>query len=100
MPLLLLLPLLVVALALLWLLLLPFALWQRYRMGRARRRALPWVTALNVGSLLLSSLVFLGTAAIAAHWVAGAFVYAVGGIGLGALLAVLGVWLTRFEHTT
>jgi len=44
---LLLLPLLVVALVLLWLLLMPFALWQRYRTGRSRRRAVRWVVTLN-----------------------------------------------------
>lgn len=99
MPLLLLLPLLVVAVVLLWLLLLPFALWQRYRMGRARRRAIGWVTAINVWSLLASTLVFLVSAWIAGYWVDAALTHAGAGLAIGLLLGLLGLALTRFEAT-
>jgi hypothetical protein len=99
MPLLLLLPLLVVALVLLWLLLMPFALLQRYRMGRARRRAVPWVASVNAWSLLVSVLVFLFSAWLAGHWVEAALRHAIGGLGMGVLLGFAGLALTRFEAT-
>ena len=99
MPLLLLLPLLLVAMVLLWLLLLPFALWQRYRMGRARRRAIAWVAAINAWSLLVSALLFLCSAWMAGHWVDAALTHAAAGLGIGLLLGVLGLLLTRFEFT-
>lgn len=99
MPLLLLLPLLVVAVVLLWLLLLPFALWQRYRLGRARRRAIAWVLAVNAWSLLVSTLVFMASAWMAGHWVDSALAHAGAGIGAGLLLGMLGVRFTRFEST-
>ena len=44
---LLLIPFLLIGGVLLFALLLPFSLIQRYRMGRARRRAIPWVVGLN-----------------------------------------------------
>jgi hypothetical protein len=99
MPLLLLLPLLLAALLALWLLLLPLALWQRYRMGRARRRALPWVAAINAWSLLLSALVFVLSAWLAGYWVDAALAHAAAGLGAGVLLGWAGLALTRFEHT-
>ncbi|GAB3097336.1 DUF1453 domain-containing protein [Lysobacter terrae] len=99
MPLLLLLPLLVVAVVLLWLLLLPFALWQRYRMGRARRRAIAWVAAINAWSLLASALMFLISAWIAGYWVDAALAHAGAGLAIGLLLGLLGLALTRFEAT-
>lgn len=99
MPLLLLLPLLVAGVLLLWLLLMPLALWQRYRLGRARRRARRWAVALNAWSLLASSLLFLAAAWFAGHWVEAAVLHAAGGLGAGVLAGVLGLALTRFEPT-
>jgi hypothetical protein len=96
---LLLLPLLVVALVLLWLLLLPLGLWQRYRLGRARRRALPWLAALNAWSLSVSVAVFLASAWLAGHWIDAALPHAVAGLGAGVLLGLIGLALTRFEAT-
>jgi hypothetical protein len=98
-PLLLLLPVLVLAIVLLWLLLLPFALWQRYRSGRARRRAVRWVTAVNAWSLLLSACLFLGSAWLTSHWIDAALRHAIAGLALGALAGLLGLALTRFEAT-
>lgn len=98
MPLLLLL-LLVIALVLLWLLLWPFALWRRYRTGRARRRAVAWVAGLNAWSLLASACVFLFGAAVTGYWVDEALRYAGIGLGLGLLLGLFGLALTRFEAT-
>lgn len=99
MPLLLLLPLLVVVLVVLWLLFLPLALWQRYRRGRMRRRAVGWVAAINAWSLLVSSVVFLCSAWLTGHWVAAALQFAAGGLAAGLLAGVLGLGLTRFEST-
>lgn len=99
MPLLLLLPVLVMALVLLWLLLLPFALWQRYRSGRARRRAARWVTAVNAWSLLVSACVFVASAWLTSHWIDGALRHALAGLAAGALAGILGLALTRFEVT-
>lgn len=99
MPLLLLLPLLVVALVVLWLLLLPLALWQRYRMGRARRRAVPWVAGLNAWSLLVSALVFVFSAWLAEYWVDAALPHAAVGLAVGLVLGFIGLALTRFEAT-
>ena len=53
-------PLVILVLLVLWLLLLPLSLWQRYRMGKARRRAWPWMVKLNCWMLLLSACVFAG----------------------------------------
>lgn len=99
MPLLLLLPLLIVCLVLLWLVLMPFALWQRYRTGRARRRAVNWVVTLNAGSLLVSALTFLVGAWLAGYWVDAALAHAMIGLLVGMLLGVTGLALTRFEAT-
>ena len=96
---LLLLPLLVASLVLLWLLLWPLALWQRYRMGRARRRAVAWVAGLNAWSLLVSVLVFLLGAWLSGHWLEAALPYASAGVAAGAALGLLGLVLTRFEAT-
>jgi hypothetical protein len=95
----LLLPLLVVALVLLWLLLMPFALWQRHRLGRARRRAIAWVAAFNAWSLLGSVLVFGFSASLAGYWVDAALAHAAAGLGAGVLLGWAGLALTRFEAT-
>ena len=96
---LLLLPLLVVALVLLWLLLMPFALWQRYRSGRSRRRAVRWVVTLNAWSLLVSTVLFLAGAWAAGYWVDAALAHAGAGLLAGMLLGVAGLALTRFEAT-
>lgn len=97
MPLLLLLPLLLVALVVLWLLLLPLAVWQRYRTGRARRRAVAWVTGLNAWSLLVSVAMFVFSAWLAGHWIDAALPHAAAGLGVGVLLGIAGLALTRFE---
>jgi hypothetical protein len=96
MPLLLLL-LVPVLLFALWALLLPVALVQRYRTGRARRRAVRWAMGLNGALLLLSTAVFVASAWIAGHWVELAVPFAAAGWGVGAVLGLLGVALTRVE---
>ena len=54
MPLLFLLPLLILAVVVLWALLLPLSLIQRYRFGRKRRRVVGWVTSANAWLVLVS----------------------------------------------
>jgi hypothetical protein len=94
---LLLLPLLVLALVALWLVLLPFALWARYRAGRARRRAVGWIVRSNAWFLALSLPLFGLSAWWASHWVADALRDAGLGLLLGVLLGILALWLTRFD---
>ncbi|KQY50425.1 hypothetical protein [Lysobacter sp. Root494] len=97
---LLLLPLLVMGLVLLWLMLMPFALWQRYRSGHSRRRAVRWVVTFNAWSLLMSAVLFLFGAWVAGYWVDAALAHASAGLLAGMLLGVLGLALTRFEATS
>jgi hypothetical protein len=98
MPLFMLLPLLLLAVATLWALLLPLSLWLRYRNGRARRRAQGWVIRLNAWLLLASTAAFLSVAAIAAQWRDAAL--RDGGLGLlaGVAVGTAGLWLMRIER--
>lgn len=96
---LLLLPVLLVGLVLLWLLLLPLLLLQRYRLGRARQRAIGWVVGANAWLLLVSAALLLAGAWLGQHWVADALAFTAGGLTAGLVLGVLGVWLSSFEAT-
>lgn len=98
MPLLLLLPLLALCLAALVIALLPLSLWQRYRRGHARRRAVGWAVGVNAWASLVALTLFAASAAASALWIDGALVHAVGGVAAGAVLGAIGLWLTRFEH--
>lgn len=92
-------PLLVLLMLATWLLLLPLSLWQRYRHGRARRKAWPWAVRLNEWMLLVSLLLFLAGMALTSLWWPGALLYATGGLGIGLLVGMAGLGLSRFEHT-
>lgn len=97
-------PLLLIPLALLALLafialILPLSIIGRYRAGTARRRARPWLVRLNIFSMSVSGLFFLGAAAVSSTWVPGAFSYGAGGIGGGVVLGIVGLRLTRWEAT-
>ncbi|MET0581782.1 MAG: DUF1453 domain-containing protein [Pseudoxanthomonas sp.] len=92
-------PLVVLALLALWLLLLPLSLWQRYRMGKARRRAWPWLVKFNSWALLVSVALFALSMAITNVWWPGALAYAAAGMGIGLPVGLLGLWLSRFEQT-
>ena len=98
MPLLLLLPLLVIGLVLLWALLLPLLLLQRYRLGKARRRQQPWVASANAWMLLPSSLLFLLGAWISGRWIGDALPWATAGLGVGVVLGIVGLWASQLEH--
>lgn len=105
----LLIPLLVLGAIALWALLLPFALIQRYRYGKARRRIQGWVVRANAWLLLFSVGCFLLSAMLALLWERSAgssfdwlgaehsILYAAVGLGSGALLGWLGLAITRFE---
>lgn len=94
---LLLLPLLLIAFALVWALLLPLALWQRYRSGHARKRARAWALRVNAWLMLMSVLLFVAMAWLAGHWIDAALAHALGGLALGVAIGIVGLWLTRFE---
>lgn len=100
MPLLLLIPLLVAGLFVLWVLLLPISIVQRYRYGKARRRVLPWAVRLNSWVLAMSVFVFVASSWVAAHWVDRALRDAVLGLGVGGVIGVVGFYLDRFEVTS
>jgi hypothetical protein len=78
---------------------LPFGLVQRYRMGKARRRARGWVVALNCALTSLSMVVFLWGAAVTNFWVPDAFRLSLMGCGVGLVLGAVGLLLTRWEGT-
>ena len=98
MPLLLLLPLVLLALVTAWLVLLPISLWMRYSAGRAPRRAQGWVVRGNAWLLAMSLPLFLLSSWAATYWMHDALRDACLGLLAGSAVGVLGVWLTRFEH--
>jgi hypothetical protein len=79
--------------------LIPLSIVQRYRMGTSRQRARGWLVAINLVGLLLSSLLFLASAAVASFWLTDAFAYTAAGLAGGCALGVVGLLLTRWEPT-
>ncbi len=79
--------------------LMPLILVQRYRMGKARRMARPWVVTLNIVLTTVSAILFLIAAAVTTIWVPHAFSGGAAGIVLGLGLGVVGLALTRWEPT-
>jgi hypothetical protein len=88
--LLLLLPLIVVAL-------MPLILVGRYRAGRARRLARPWLSTLNVIVTVFSVAFFLAMTAVTNVWVPRALASALMGLAAGCALGLLGLRLSRWE---
>jgi hypothetical protein len=91
--------LLLLALPLIVLALMPLILLQRYRVGTARRLARRWVASLTLGAMIFAAAFFLFSAAVTTYWVPRALTTAVAGMGVGIVLGVLGLWLTRWEAT-
>lgn len=98
MPLLLIIPLAVLAFVAVWLVLLPITLWARYAAGRARRRAQPWVVRGNGWLLAISVPLLLLSAWLASRWMHAALRDALLGLLLGTLFGIVSLWLTRFER--
>src|SRR5512133_785756 len=70
----------------------------RYRAGTARRQARRWVAKLNVWMTSLSVVFFLSFTFLLSFWVGLAFRYALIGMGIGGILGLLGLALTRWEN--
>ena len=70
----------------------------RYRAGTARRQARPWVASLNVWATSFSVVFFLSFTLLLSFWIASAFRFALIGIGVGAILGLLGLVLTLWEN--
>lgn len=79
--------------------LLPFSLLQRYRVGTSRQQARGWLITINLLGIALSSAMFLAGSAITSLWVPNAFAYSALGLLGGGLLGLLGLLLTRWEPT-
>jgi hypothetical protein len=77
--------------------LMPLSLVLRYRASTARRVARGWIAALNVGAIGSSAVLLLAGAAVTSAWVPRALSYAVAGMAAGAVLAFVGLALTRWE---
>ncbi len=95
-------PLLIIPLAFLilmalWVVLLPVSIWQRYRLGRSRRLARPWLVGFNAWFLLATVVVFLAINAIANVWFPHNLLQAFAGMLIGMLLGVLALWTSRYE---
>jgi len=75
--------------------LMPVMLIQRYRTGKARRLARPWVATLN----LVSAIFFLASAAFTTIWIPQAFTGAAMGLAAGVVLGGLALVITRWEPT-
>jgi hypothetical protein len=84
-----------VLLALIGVILLSLAL--RYRAGTARRQARRWVTTLNIWATSFSAVFFLSFNLLLSFWIGLAFRYAFIGMGVGAILGLLGLALTHWE---
>ena len=100
MPLLLLVPFLVAGVVVLWLLLMPLAIVQRYRHGTSRRRVQPWVVRVNAWLLLVSAVAFVAVAAVLGNWIDDALRDALVGLAVGGGVGVIGLSLDRFEVTS
>lgn len=90
---------LLLALPLIVALAMPLILLQRYRAGTARRMARPWLAKVNVIAMIFSAAFFLLTAAITSYWIANALQASLIGLGVGCLLGIVGIWVTRWEPT-
>jgi hypothetical protein len=69
----------------------------RYRAGTARRQARRWVASLNVWMTSFSTVFFLSFTLLLSFWVESALRFALIGMGVGGVLALLGLAVTRWE---
>lgn len=78
--------------------LIPFSIVQRFRVGTSRRQARSWVAMLNLIAIGFSVVLFVTGALIIGQWVPDALTYTLAGFGIGCVLGLLGVALTRWEY--
>ena len=78
----------------------PVSLVLRYRAGRTRREARPWIASLNIAALVLSVVLWLTTVALTSFWVSGVSGYALSGLAIGGGLGIAGLALTRWESAS
>lgn len=97
MPLLLLLPLLILAIVALWAVLLPVSLIQRYRFGRKRRRVLAWANSVNAWLVVVSVAAFFSSAWMATRWLPDALSMAALGFAAGIALGLVNLMISRSE---
>jgi hypothetical protein len=69
----------------------------RYRAGTARRQARRWVATLNVWMTSFSMVFFLSFTLLVSFWIESASLFALIGMGVGAILGLLGLAITRWE---
>ena len=69
----------------------------RYRVGTARRQARRWVASLNVWMTSFSAIFFLSFTLLLSFWVGSAFRFSLIGMGVGGILGLLGLAVTRWE---
>src|SRR5215475_8416658 len=69
----------------------------RYRAGTARRQARRWVASMNVWATSFSAVFFLSFTFLVSFWVESAFRFALIGIGVGGILGLIGLAMTRWE---
>jgi hypothetical protein len=79
--------------------LMPLILIQRYRAGRARRLARPWLATVNLVGVSVSAVMFLAGAAVVNFWIDTVLIAAGYGLAAGLAVALVGLWLTRWEAT-
>ena len=89
---LLLIPLLVIVL-------IPVSLVLRIRHGAMRRQARGWLVTANTIGITLSTAMFLIGALITSRWVPEVLRYSLAGLGVGAVLGLIGFALTRWESS-
>ena len=77
----------------------PVSLVVRIRRGAMRRQARGWVVTANTIAVTFSTAMFLIGALITSRWVPEVLRYALSGLGLGALLGLIGFALTRWESS-
>jgi hypothetical protein len=70
----------------------------RYRAGTARRQGRRWAATLNIWMTSFSAVFFLSFTLLLSFWVGSAFRFALIGIGVGSILGLLGLALTRWEN--
>ena len=69
----------------------------RYRAGTARRQGRRWTATMNFWATCFSAVFFLFFTFLSSFWLGQTLRFAMAGMGIGALLGLLGLALTRWE---